>query len=664
MTSLSSKIQNTLLATMLAITVIFLAVGIPIQMTMTQNTQDLICFSLDTIAQRDNDNLANELFENRSAAITLRLNEILQVDKVLGVALYDEQGHLLELALDGVTPPAHIEEQQRPQDDYYCRITDEGLVFVRPIRAMGSSLGWLWITYDMSGVNQQIIIYYFFFGGLLTLSIGCMFVLVRWRTKQIIVRPLQELVTVMKDARAGASLEATPDNPAQELASLYDTYNDMSRRLYASYAELNHKNAQLQTVLQEKEKKAQELKDSEARFRTIVSQAPVGILMFDNDGVVMDLNEHFANIMGASSREQILGIGMLHDVPDQKVVQVVRSAIETGSAFYENYYTSISGGKTVYVRVNLIRINKDLLCGVFEDLTEQREMLKALAESEKNLATLNRDLEKTVLERTKELTRQANDLKEANTRLKELDSLKTAFLSSVSHELRTPLTSILGFAKVTLKQFKRHIYPLITDSERAVVKAESIKNNLSIIGREGERLSRLVNDVLDMARIESGRMPWNDATVAPTEVIQNVISAASGDFQGTNTELRTDIEPDMPLITIDPDKLFQVVRNLLHNAMKFTKEGSVTVSARHVPDANEIEVRVQDTGPGIAPGDLDSVFDKFHQLEVMTEEIAKPKGSGLGLSISRQIVEHYSGTIWVESTLGHGATFILRLPIR
>ncbi|SOB58292.1 putative Multi-sensor signal transduction histidine kinase [Pseudodesulfovibrio profundus] len=665
MTSLSSKIQNTLLATMLAITAIFLAIGIPIQVTMTQNSTDLICFSLDAIARRDNDNLANELFENRNAAITLRLNEILHTHKVLGVALYDEQGHLLEFAIDGLTPPARLAEPKYPHDRHYCQTAENGLIFVKPIRAMGSSLGWLWIAYDMSAINRQIAIYYLFFGGLLSLSIGCMFVLVRWRTRKFIIAPLQELVSVMEDTRAGASLpHATLTNPADEVARLYKTFNDMSQRLYASYTELNHKNAQLQTVLEEKERKALELEESEARFRTIVSQAPVGILLFDNEGTIVEINEHFADIMGAPGMEHILGINMIRDVQDKGVVECVREAIETGSAFYENYYTSISGRKTVYVRVNLLRINKDLLCGVFEDLTKQREMLKALTESEKSLASLNKSLEDTVQERTKELTRQTNDLKKANIRLKELDTLKTSFLSSVSHELRTPLTSILGFAKITLKQFKRHIHPFIVDSTSAMTKAEAIESNLTIIGREGERLSRLVNDVLDMARIESGRMPWNDALTSPTQVVENVISAASGDFQNSKISLKTDIQPAMPDIVIDPDKLFQVIRNLLHNAMKFTEEGSVTVTARNLVEEDVIEIRVQDTGAGIAPADIDSIFDKFHQIANTSDELAKPKGSGLGLSISRQIVEHYRGTIWVESTPGQGATFIVHLPVR
>lgn len=650
---------------MLAITAIFLAIGIPIQVTMTQNSTDLTCFSLDAIARRDNDNLANELFEDRNAAISLRLDEILNVHKVLGVALYDEQGHLLEFAIDGLTPPARLAEQKAPHDTHYCQKTDDGLIFVKPIRAMGSSLGWLWIAYDMSAINRQIAIYYLFFGGLLSLSIGCMFFLVRWRTKQFIIAPLQELVSVMEGTRAGASLpHATLSNPADEVASLYKTYNDMSQRLYASYTELNHKNAQLQTVLEEKERKALELEESEARFRTIVSQAPVGILIFDNQGTIVEINEHFADIMGAPGMEHILGINMIQDVQDKGVVESVRSAIENGSAFYENYYTSISGRKTVYVRVNLLRINNDLLCGVFEDLTKQREMLKALTESEKSLASLNKSLEDTVQERTKELTRQANDLKEANIRLKELDTLKTAFLSSVSHELRTPLTSILGFAKITLKQFKRHIHPLITGSNNAMTKAEAIENNLTIIGREGERLSRLVNDVLDMARIESGRMPWNDVQVSPTDVVENVISAASGDFQNSTIALKTNIQPAMPDIVIDPDKLFQVIRNLLHNAMKFTEEGSVTVTAHHLVEENVIEIRVQDTGTGIDPADMDSIFDKFHQIDSASNELAKPKGSGLGLSISRQIVDHYHGTIWVESTPGHGATFIVHFPVQ
>jgi len=635
---------------MLVVTILFLGIGIPIQLQMSQNSLELVCFSLDTIAKRDNDNLANELFEQRYSAIQLRLREIVLVDKIISVAIYDKSGNQIEAISTAYPPPSYLNKDLKNSNIYTTDSSPQGLTFTKPIRAVGETFGWIRIVYDMSSIHQQTIIYYVFFGSLLALSLCCMFVILRWRMRQLIIDPLNMLVSTMKNTKASERMPPVDiHNPASELASLFETYNDRSKRLHLSYAELNSKKA--------------ELEESEARFRTIVNQAPVGIILFDNNGVITTANEYFANIMGAPSPQHVVGINMLNDVTDEGVVNCVDTAIQEDNSYYENYYTSLSGNKKVYIRVRLLRINTELLCGVFEDLTEHNKILNSLSESEENLAALNRDLESTVRIRTKALTDQANELKKANVRLKELDTLKTAFLSSVSHELRTPLTSILGFAKVTLKQFKKHIAPLIADSPRIANKGQVIETNLSIVSREGERLSRLVNDVLDMARIESGRMPWNDKKISPSTIINNVVSASAGDFQDSKVILTAKIQSDIPLINIDPDKLFQVVRNLLHNAGKFTEKGSVTVYAEHHAAENEIEISVEDTGPGIRKSEISSVFEKFHQIERESDGKAKPKGSGLGLAICQQIIEHYNGRIWVESEESIGSRFIIRLPV-
>lgn len=665
MNSLSDKIQKSLITTMLAVTMLFLAIGIPIQLGMSRNSVELICFSLDVIAQRENDSFANELFEQRRAAIRLRVREILEVDKVLGVAVYDRDGELLESASNEVSLVAELPGSQRASTGYLYTETAEGLTFVKPIRAMGETLGWVRIVYDMSAIVRQTTVYYVFFAGLLFLSLGCVFLMMRWRMRRFVISPLKTFVTAMENARTHDLVTPVAiNNPASEIAGMVNAYNDMASRLHASYKELDLKKAELEEALSDKANQAAALEASELRYRTIVTQAPVGIFTFDNNGVVLDANEFFATVMGAPSSSHIVGIDMLNDIADPVILGVVRSALDTGTGEYEGRYTSISGNKNVYIRARLLRINEQILCGVFEDLTEHKDTLEALSESEERLADLNRSLEDTVEERTRALTQQAEELKRANERLKELDAMKTAFLSSVSHELRTPLTSILGFTKVTLKQFEKHVQPLISEAPKVREKGEAIASNLVIVSKEGERLSRLVNDVLDLARIESGRMPWNDVMISPTEVLENVVSASEVDFHDSGLTLRTDIEPDITPISIDPDKLFQVVRNLLHNAVKFTTRGSVTVSARQTDGEDAVEIRVTDTGPGIHGDEIDTIFDKFHQLSDSGESGDKPKGSGLGLAICRQIVEHYAGTIRVESERGKGASFIIRLPMQ
>lgn len=662
--SISTRIQKALIGVLLVVAAFFVAIAIPHQINMSRNSAELIRFSLDVIAKRDNNNLANELFENRTAAIRLHLEDILKVHNVLSVSVYDVNGKLVELATTTSHPPDALTPLEMDQLDSVFMEGESGYTFIKPIRAVGETFGWIRIVYDISNMKHETTIYYLSFGCFLLLSLGSIFFLLRWRLKPLIIAPIKTLAAAMQTAKAsGISTPVQSQNLASELASLFDTYNEMSTRLRETYNELDKKKGQLEGALKETAKQAEALTESEARYRAIVTQAPVGILIFNNDGIVVDANDYLAVIMGAPSPDKIKGIDMLNDIKDKGVVERVQEAITSNTAFYENYYTSLSGKKTVYIRTRLLRINSDLLCGVFEDLTQHKDMLKALSESESNLAVLNRDLEDKVQRRTQALTDQKDRLEEANARLQELDKLKTAFLSSVSHELRTPLTSILGFTKITLKQFKKHIAPLVDSNPDVIDKSNNIEENLTIVTHEGERLSRLVNDFLDLARIESDKMPWNDTEVNPSEVLQNVISASAGDFHQTDVALKADIPTDLPSINIDPDKMFQVIRNLLHNAAKFTELGSVTVKAAHLVEEDEIEICVEDTGPGIKESDINSVFDRFHQVNESEDGTDKPKGSGLGLAICKQIVEHYQGRIWVESGDRAGSKFIVRLPL-
>ncbi|MEW5725349.1 MAG: hybrid sensor histidine kinase/response regulator, partial [Thermodesulfobacteriota bacterium] len=263
---------------------------------------------------------------------------------------------------------------------------------------------------------------------------------------------------------------------------------------------------------------------------------------------------------------------------------------------------------------------------------------------------------------TRAVEKAVSELEKANLRLQELDQLKSAFLSSVSHELRTPLTSVLGFAKLIGKDFRKNFLPLVEGDKKLGKRAQRIDDNLEIIIQEGERLTRLINDVLDLAKIESGRMDYRDEVHGVREIVEQAVQAATGQFAAKPAvALLAEIAEDLPKIKVDRDKLVQVIINLLNNAAKFTEEGQVKVAVTRAP-GDWIEVSVTDTGPGIPPQDLEKVFDKFHQVRRDDTLSDKPKGTGLGLTICHQIITHYGGRIWVESVLGEGSSFKIRLP--
>ena len=293
-------------------------------------------------------------------------------------------------------------------------------------------------------------------------------------------------------------------------------------------------------------------------------------------------------------------------------------------------------------------------------VSEQTALAIERKANEEELTALNEELEYKVAMRTAELSAKAQELETANKRLTELDEVKSTLVSSVSHELRTPLTSIRGFAKLAGKDFLRHFHPMATDRVLQK-KGNRIRQNLVIIEDEGERLTRLINDFLDINRIESGKATWNDVFLNPCEVILHAVNALKGAFTAkSDVELVVDLPKVVSPVHADPDKIQQVLINLLNNASKFTVQGEVRVSARMASDF--LTVTVSDTGPGIPEDEQPRIFEKFHKSHTGDTVPPTSRGTGLGLTISREIVEHYGGTIWVESQVGKGSQFSFTLP--
>ena len=251
------------------------------------------------------------------------------------------------------------------------------------------------------------------------------------------------------------------------------------------------------------------------------------------------------------------------------------------------------------------------------------------------------------------------EAKEAKAKAEDANEAKSAFLSTVSHELRTPLTSVLGFAKIIRKRLVDKIFPAVNVEDQKIKKTmKQVSENLDVVVSEGERLTSLINDVLDLAKIESGRMEWNMKPVFLQDVISRAVSATSALFDEKKLKLQKNVPENLPLINADEDKLIQVVINLLSNAVKFTDKGSVVIEA--YKDNNQVIVEVQDTGVGIAEEDKHKIFERFRQAgDTLTD---KPKGTGLGLPICREIIEHHGGIIWMNSEPNVGSTFFFSVP--
>ncbi len=239
--------------------------------------------------------------------------------------------------------------------------------------------------------------------------------------------------------------------------------------------------------------------------------------------------------------------------------------------------------------------------------------------------------------------------------LRKLDQLKDSFISTVSHEIRTPITAIKSFSEILMNYNEKD--------------EETRHEFVSIINRESDRLTRLVDNILDLSKMESGKIQWNLKPLSLSEILSEARDSTQPLFIGKKQQLLFDFSGQFPEVYADKDKLLQVAINLLSNANKFTPDGgTIRVGIEKILYGQGRLVKeflragIHDNGPGIAPENIESVFEKFGQIttDLLT---AKPPGTGLGLPISREIIRHLGGEIWAESNGANGSTFYFTVPV-
>ncbi|GAB4536927.1 MAG: hypothetical protein Kow0063_23020 [Anaerolineae bacterium] len=266
-------------------------------------------------------------------------------------------------------------------------------------------------------------------------------------------------------------------------------------------------------------------------------------------------------------------------------------------------------------------------------------VVSILAEDRATLAELNR-----------ELVRINRRLREANRQIREADRLKSEFVATISHELRTPLNTIIGFSKFMLNEGAG---PL-TDMQRT---------DLSAIYSSGQHLLDLVNDILDLSKIESGKVTLNKERLDFHEIAAGIMSSAIALIGDRPIELKEEIEPNLPPIYADRQRVRQIILNLVSNAAKFTEKGYIALRVKTIVDKGRpyLLCAVEDTGIGIREADIPTVFETFRQVD--SSSARRAQGTGLGLPISRRLAELHGGRMWVESVVGKGSTFYFTLPL-
>lgn len=407
----------------------------------------------------------------------------------------------------------------------------------------------------------------------------------------------------------------------------------------------------------------QDLSESEERFRVYTDQAPLGIAVLKEDRFQY-VNPAFAEIFGyepdemlAFDRQSILGL--VHE-NDRKLVSE-QMAVKQGAPgnAVENYtFRNLrKDGSEGWVEIHSLTVMQDGQPAdlvMLMDITRRREL-------EQKAAQTSTELEALVQARTASLVDKSRELEKANARLLQLDKMKSSMLTTVSHDLRTPLTSVIGFTKL----LRRDIMSMrkdetVCDEHGALT--ERVLKNLDIIEDEGNHLTRLVSDFLDLSKLETGGLEWNDSPMDPAEIL--MVAARRGErlfAEDGQVEFQWDIPETLPTLNADPKRLEQVLNNLLGNAAKFTEKGQIQLKAATEDD--QLVVQVRDTGRGIPEDEKERIFERFHRVEQGDTLRRTRRGSGLGLAICREIIDHYNGTMEVNSTLGKGSTFTVRLPI-
>ncbi|MEK6777439.1 MAG: ATP-binding protein [bacterium] len=433
--------------------------------------------------------------------------------------------------------------------------------------------------------------------------------------------------------------------------------------IFANYASIAIENASLYSNIN----KTKEF------LETIFNGVGVGIVVLSPELRILSANRAIRSMSG-HKEEDLIGshcFERFHGSPSPCADCPAVRTFSKGQAAQKDSTSRNTKGETVHLELNTYPLfNKSgeviQVIETSKDITQLKKLEEERIVKTEQLRKLSFELEQKVRERTLELDLKNQALEKANLTLRDLDCKKTEFLNIVAHDLRTPLTSIISYADLLLR-YKN-------ESE------QTREEFLNIIKTEGFRLGNLVNDYLDLSKIESGNMNFRKGLLDLNELIKHCLSLFEGQSKIMKIQLQQEFDhKERFMIMGDRDKLLQVFINILSNAFKFTpRGGTITIRQQMVSPEDSLSlglpeyaapltlkqqmvmIRLTDTGPGIAEEHHKGIFEKFYHIQDVPNQI--PSGTGLGLSISKNIIELHEGRIWVESSIGSGATFIIILP--